>query len=254
MFLIIKKCKDTDISDLALSEHSYNLQEIEENPIKIDEYSFILILGGDGTILRFLQLYKNVPPIIAVNYGTLGFLTSFSKSDDIKRNIKTTDDTGILNIDKMFTSTRNRLLLNNSLYFLNEAVYTTRKRRLNTFTINIKNKCRDLVLRGDSLLVSTMTGSTAYNHSAHGPTLLSDDMFVINVITPNKNMFRPMVCNIDDELEVKCDDEEDSICVVDGKEYSVSGFSIRYDGNQVRFLSDKKINLNEKGVELMMSK
>lgn len=239
MFLIIKKCEGVDVEPFKhLSAEIKSVSEIENDVLEINKYKAIIILGGDGTILRLIHNYKGLPPLIAVNYGTFGFLTNFHKSEFIEGRAN-------FRIENMMVNNRNRLLINfdnTSRYFLNEAVLTTKKRKLNTFTINIKNKIRDLVVKADSLIICTMTGSTAYNHSLFGPTLLNDDSVVINLVAPNKSNFRPLICNLQDEIQVACDEKRDAICIIDGKEYCFHSFVVKWDGNFVSFLANKSVD------------
>lgn len=242
MFLIVKKCEEIDTSQFTdIPVVIKTLEDIEQTHLNINNYKGIIILGGDGTLLRLLLLYKNLPFLIPINYGTLGFLTTFSQSDLENKNF--TFDIGSLNKFQ-----RRRLLLNDKVYFINETVITSRNRRLNTFHISIKNKINNLIVRGDSLIISTMTGSTAYNHSINGPALLTDDCYLINVVAPCKSFFRPLVCNLTDDLEIFCND---SICLIDGKEFDFSKVSIKYDGNFVTFLSQDAITPIEKIVEVL---
>ncbi|EEQ82718.1 hypothetical protein NCER_100535 [Vairimorpha ceranae BRL01] len=245
MFLLIIKDKNVDYSPFKhLSVDVKILEEIKENIFDLDFYRAVIILGGDGTILRAVQKYKVLPPIIAINYGTYGFLTTFCKTDFINK--KPT-----FNINSMYGFKRNRLLINNNIYFLNEIVLTSRVRRLNTFCITVKNKIDKFTVRGDSLIISTMTGSSAYNHSIMGPTLLDDNCYIINVVAPCKSLFRPLICNITDEVTVTCND---AICLVDGKEYNYDTIDVSWDGNFVTFLSDRKINIYGSMVNLIQKK
>jgi len=76
---------------------------------------------------------------------------------------------------------------------------------------------------GDGLLVSTPTGSTAYNLSAGGPVVAPDvDMFVITPICPHSLSERSLVISADDRLELEVvrsrkTQEEEAIATMDGQ-------------------------------------
>lgn len=302
MFLAIIRDTNIDTTWLPPSTHIYTLNDQLND---ISSYSYVFILGGDGTILRFLQRYKEIPVVIAVNYGTLGFLTTFSsekfefknlesksfisenlesssskspcdffKSKNLKNenlanlNFQKEDFKNVnlesnnskfyitqpilskskknysnsfkpqFNINKINsykTIKRKRLLLNSNFYFLNELVITSKRRQLNKFTIKINNT--EINVDGDSVLISTMTGSSAYNHSTGGPLLLTDDCFIINVLNPNKSLIRPLVCNIKDKILIKCNNE--SFCLLDGIEHDIGEEYFVAEGNEIMFLSEE---------------
>ncbi|WUR04466.1 NAD kinase [Vairimorpha necatrix] len=239
MFLIVTKSEETDHSKFRhLTSHISTLQDIESSMPLLDKYRAIIVLGGDGTILRLCQLYKSLPCIIPVNHGTLGFLTTYNKD----HTVEDLSDRSMMKIE------RRRLVINSTHYFLNEIVVTSRVRRLNTFEISIKDKIDKLVLKGDSLIISTMTGSSAYNHSIHGPLLLTDDVYLINLVAPCKSLFRPLVVNIKDTVEVSC---EGGLVLIDGKEHEMSRVKVEYDGNSVCFLADETYKKNKKIIDLL---
>lgn len=224
MILIVKKSEDLEIPNVGNEFEICALPDLLTNEQKdLSVYSAIVILGGDGTILRTISRQKNVPMIYAFNYGTLGYLTTYQRKDFI--NLQE-----ILKRDKNFVN-RRRLLLSNGIYFLNEVVFTSRSHRLNTFYLTINDF--ELVLKGDSLLISTSTGSTGYNHSAGGPVVLNDSI-VINLVAPNKCNFRPLVLDLSSNIKVK-NLAYDAIIIADGIEYCLNDSSVSYDGNDVKF-------------------
>lgn len=231
MILIVKKSEDLKIPFNGNEFEVCSLVDLlrigQEN---IAEYRALVILGGDGTILRTISKFRSVPIIYAFNFGTLGYLTTFQRDDfdrlpDIlKGNLRSV--------------TRKRLCLSNGVYFLNEAVFTSRSHRLNTFILDVNGL--ELVLKGDSLLISTSTGSTGYNHSAGGPILLTDRI-VINLVAPNKCNFRPIVVDLASSIKIK-NLSHDGIVISDGVEYDSKEMVVSYDGNEVRFACFEEFN------------
>ena len=165
----------------------------------------IISLGGDGTLL-FLNEFSNKTgiPLLGINTGNLGFLSEFErdKIDDAVNMLKN----GQLIIDK-----RTCLLVtyNNKEYIaLNEA-YVHRKHTIgNTPSAsNVKVLCDNSTVckvKGDGVIISTPTGSTAYALSAGGP-ILSPNTDVISIVSIANHSFnqRPIVCGSDVNLSVE---------------------------------------------------
>jgi NAD+ kinase len=157
-------------------------------PASCDEINaqaaFVVVLGGDGTILKTARAFgPRVPPLAAINTGRLGFLTTAAENQ--------LDDFLEVLTGGTFTLSRRSLL---------EVTYTTRSgsevtaTALNEATLTRGRQPRMILVearidgdllnryRGDGLIVSTPTGSTAYSLSAGGP-LVSPKARVF-VVTP----------------------------------------------------------------------
>ena len=148
----------------------------------------LLVLGGDGTILRVLHhLEDQIKPIFGVNLGALGFLTCISAVDCLKA----VDCIAQQN----FTLSYRTLL---DVTVLRNGMVVAQRRGLNDAVISrgelsrlIKlHACVDGTLltqyNADGLIISTPTGSTAYSLSAGGPILTPDSgVFVITPICPH---------------------------------------------------------------------
>lgn len=222
MILIIKKNDSIELLDFDFEYEETTLSQIIKEKKDISLYKNIVILGGDGSILRSVHFTKNVPRVFAFNFGTLGHLTTYDKGDFVNLNeiLRRGDDFLI----------RKRLKFN-EIYFLNEVVLTTKKHRLNTFTLRMLGGSK--ILHGDALIVSTPSGSTGYNHSVGGPTLLCD-CIVINLVAPSKCNFRPLVVGVDAKIEIEVH-SDDGLCIADGLEYLTNHGTITFDGNEIEF-------------------
>ena len=145
---------------------------------------YIFCFGGDGTILRSLKfaLFYNVP-ILGVNFGKIGFLTSIQYKE-LEKSVNA------LKTNKF--NTQSRMLLdisvireNQNVYqgvALNEAVVI---KAHNSKLIKLKltvNKKFIYDARADGLIVSTPTGSTAYSLSARGPIVMPNTQVLL--VTP----------------------------------------------------------------------
>ncbi|KAJ6248474.1 nad kinase [Anaeramoeba flamelloides] len=132
---------------------------------------FIITIGGDGTLLWTVSLFnlQPVPPLLPFNMGSLGFLASFDYRE-FKKIIKLTLEKNILInfrsrlLCKVYSAKGNLLLEKN---VTNEVVID---RGSNSISF-LKCYCDGVqftMITGDGVMVTTPTGSTAYNLSAGG--------------------------------------------------------------------------------------
>ncbi|MGL4731416.1 MAG: NAD(+)/NADH kinase [Clostridium sp.] len=160
--LVKKYFKDSSVYKFF---DSLKLDDIENE--KLD---FLIALGGDGTILRAAKAVERFEtPILAVNIGHLGFLTSieFSKLED---GIKMISENNY-NINKRMMVKCTFPNRNGKEYYsaLNEIVISKGSfSKVISYDIYIDNKFY-ISYKSDGLIISTPTGSTAYALSAGGP-------------------------------------------------------------------------------------
>ncbi len=169
------------------------------------EADLIFVLGGDGTILRVARELEGVPtPILGVNLGSLGFLTSV-RSDELR---KVTDQ--ILQ-GAYATSTRHTL----SATLIRRGKQLATHHALNDAVISRSAFSRIVRLRlsiegelltdytCDGMIFATATGSTAYSMSAGGPILLpTARACVLTPICPHVLSNRSLV--VDEKSTVGC--------------------------------------------------
>ena len=169
----------------------------------------ILVLGGDGTLLSVARrLQGRQIPVMGVNYGRLGFLASF-QPDEVENYLDAFVD------DKLPRG--NRQMLDVSVVEagldcnLSDDADVASKRRFNVVSLNdaVVNAGApfhmiELALGtdgdfgvkvfGDGIIVSTPSGSTAYNVSAGGPILNPPVQgFCLTPIAPHSLSFRPVI-------------------------------------------------------------
>ncbi len=167
---------------------------------------FAVVFGGDGTILSAARdLSETDVPVIGVNVGKLGFLAEFS----------------IAELKELFE----RIITDQSLIekrmMLRCLVAAHGREKFNSTAINdmaisagapfkmieLKMSVQDQALAGcigDGLIISTPTGSTAYNLSAGGPILSADlSAIVITPLCPHSLSFRPIVISADSVVEIQ---------------------------------------------------
>ena len=154
------------------------------------------VLGGDGTYLAAAAgLYATPCPLVGINLGHLGFLT------DIPSEALTSIIKDILQNNFQHQQRRYYLatLYKNGKqawqqHFLNDAVIQRNADdRVITFEAYVK-EWQVAHARADGIMISTPTGSTAYNLSAGGPILHPKiEALIINPICPHNMAFRPVV-------------------------------------------------------------
>lgn len=157
---------------------------------------FIIVLGGDGTLLSVARHGReNDVPILGINLGSLGFLTEISVEELSAMMNKTINDRFDISKRIMIDVSVNRegeKVFEFSI--LNDAVIT--KDALARI-IDIETYVNDDYLatyRGDGLILSTPTGSTGYSLSAGGPILYpSLKNLIVTPICPHMLTNRPII-------------------------------------------------------------
>ena len=151
-----------------------------------DDADLAIVLGGDGTMLRAVRaLNGHDKPVMGINIGSLGFLTSVAM-EDLERSVE------CLAADRYFTSLRSIaecIVTRQGQTFcyraLNDAVITAGP-PFSMIELTIATDSDwGVQYSGDGVIVSTPSGSTAYNISAGGPIISPDvDAICITPICP----------------------------------------------------------------------
>ena len=188
----------------------------------------IVVIGGDGTILRTASYAVNTgAPILAINAGTVGFLSSY-ESGDVEKCVED------IKSDALIISERSVLCVKageNEYIALNDAV-VERDRSIDGKTIVTKLDVSidgQLVynLSADGVIVATPTGSTAYSLSAGGVILTPDlKSFIVTPICSHSLGTRPVVYDDQKKLTIGvCKNSCDCVLSVDGKPVEKLKFS-----------------------------
>lgn len=151
-----------------------------------EDADFIVVIGGDGTMLRALHSYVGLrAPIFGMNLGTLGFLLNSYKLEGLEERLKKATRFIIhpLQMDAIDREGKAHTeVAFNEVSLLRESHNSAKIR------IHVDDKVRIRELVCDGVLVSTAVGSTAYNSSAGGPILpLDANVLPLTPISP----FRP---------------------------------------------------------------
>ncbi len=176
----------------------------------LGESDFAIVFGGDGSIISAARdLCQTQVPVIGVNLGKLGYLAEFSVGE-----LKDFFD----NVVAGKAPIERRMLLG---CWVSESGHAGREKfrspAVNEVFITSGPPFRMIELKiivdgehvatsvSDGLIVSTPTGSTAYNLSAGGPILAASmEAMVITPICPHSLSFRPIVIDAGSRVEVCC--------------------------------------------------
>lgn len=204
-----------------------NLRELAKKPIRIVKESalsrmdLLLAIGGDGTVLSAAHIaLGHKIPILGVNAGRVGFLAE-SRVEGLE---KALDD--LLAGD---FSTRERMMIDASVFrgkkciakqtVLNEVhIRAHMPDRMVNVNVAYNGTCLTEYW-ADSLLISTPTGSTAYNLAAGGPIIHpSTPAVVLTPVAPSSLSVRPLVLSLTDKkLEIVSAVERPLDLVFDGR-------------------------------------
>lgn len=134
----------------------------------------VLALGGDGTVLRALVAHPDTP-VLAVNYGTIGFLTQSDRQDLEKVLVRLLSDDFFIE-DRLTLEIRHEGIVYRSI---NEMVLRGASHMIEV-QVHIDGRLVRTP-RGDGVIVGTPTGSTAYLMSTGAPIVVPDvDCIVLN--------------------------------------------------------------------------
>jgi NAD+ kinase len=172
----------------------------------LKDANYAIVFGGDGTILSAASVLRgrNVP-VIGVNVGKLGFLAEFSP-DELKDFFGRIAE-GRADIEKrmiLHCSVRRSGAETFSSTAINDVVITAGA-PFNMLDLRMSVGGQELPnCISDGVIISTPTGSTAYNLSAGGPILEADiAAIVITPICPHSLSFRPIVIGTESDLKLE---------------------------------------------------
>jgi NAD+ kinase len=166
------------------------------NSVAVDSLELVIVLGGDGTILRAAEMVRGTSvPLLGVNLGHVGFLAESERdnlTDTVRRALAVDYDVE----ERMTLSVRVKVggEVVYETWALNEAtVEKASRERMLEVVIEVDG--RPLSSFGcDGVVMSTPTGSTAYSFSAGGPVVWPDlDAMLLVPLSPHALFGRPLV-------------------------------------------------------------
>ena len=187
---------------------------------------YLFSIGGDGTLLRSIPFVKDTQiPILGINTGHLGFLTSLQKESLNEALDKF--------FDEKFKLVKRALLaveLSAPSAEIDQFGYA-----LNEISINRKNTTAMLSIAtqidkeflttywADGLIIATPTGSTGYSLSSGGPILSPEtEGIVLNPIAPHNLNIRPLIVPDKAEIDISVDGRgEDHLLSLDSRIFTI---------------------------------
>lgn len=213
--------KDADgkILSLVISKitDAFKDAEVEViNSYEINKYNFngkldiLIVLGGDGTLLGVARDIneKFKVPILGINIGNLGFLSSIEIQDLGTALEKIVAKEYIIQKRILLEcDPRDEKLLPNYKALNDIVIARGTLSRMAKFQVFIDKKLY-YTFKGDGLVIATPTGSTAYSFSAGGPFIYPDvDVITITPICPHTKGMQTIVLNSSSEIEIKAENQ-----------------------------------------------
>ncbi|HUX07447.1 MAG TPA: NAD(+)/NADH kinase [Acidobacteriota bacterium] len=186
----------------------------------------IVVLGGDGTLLSLAkyQVGRQVP-ILGVNMGQLGFLTEVAHSEALEQLEEALEGRMTRSYRMMLASELQRGDRSERLPHVLNDVVINKSALARIFDLDVLVDGFSVTnTRADGVIVSTPTGSTAYNLAANGPVVHPEmDVIIFTPICPHTLTNRPVVLSADMVVELRINDGEEIYLTLDGQQ----GFPLR---------------------------
>jgi NAD+ kinase len=184
------------------------------------QVDLLIVLGGDGTLLSMARAVGDLGvPILGVNLGGLGFLTA-TTLDEMLPALERLLAGGMEIEERMMLSAalRRSGQVIGEYIALNDVVITkSAMSRIIDLSVSVGGR-HAISYRADGLIISTPTGSTAYNLSAGGPILFPTmDAVVLTPIAPHTLSNRPIAVPGAQRIEVALLVEQDVMLTMDGQ-------------------------------------
>lgn len=180
----------------------------------------VMALGGDGTMLKVVrEMAGGDTPLIGVNLGALGFMTSVAE-DELGHAIEclAADDYRVCGRAMIETEVLRGGRRVSGCRALNEVLVKATSTRIVTLDVSVDGEPLTSY-RCDGLMVATPTGSTGHSLSAGGPIVMpGTNVLVISVICPHTLSARPLVVSGRSRVLVETSKNKDPLTVsIDGQ-------------------------------------
>ena len=186
-------------------------EECEITEEMISGVDMVIVMGGDGTMLRVSHLLENHDvPMIGVNLGTVGFLTEVT-THDMNRMVDRMIAGDYKIEDRMMLSgtvRRGDEIIAEDLNAINDAVLARESMlKLIAFKIYLNGHFFD-ECEADGVIIATPTGSTGYNLSAGGPIVNPGaSLLVMTPVSPYSLSMRSVIFGAEDEISLELVDK-----------------------------------------------
>jgi NAD+ kinase len=195
-----------DRASAAYLRDGADVDSIEREQMASRKPDLVVVLGGDGTLLATARAFAHTStPLLSVNLGALGFLTEVPLSDLYTTLQAWCDGTAAIETRSMMHAelfcagerTRQWDALNDVVVAKGTIA------RMADFAVEIDRQ-PIATFRADGVILSTPTGSTAYNLSAHGPIVMPTvNAMLVTPICPHLLTIRPIVVPGESAISVR---------------------------------------------------
>ncbi|MDE6336705.1 MAG: NAD(+)/NADH kinase [Muribaculaceae bacterium] len=187
-----------------------------------EDTALVISIGGDGTFLRAARwVGRREIPILGINTGHLGFLASCGIGEACEM-LEAICRGDVIVERRMLLEVQSRDLPDNAWPFALNDVSLLKEECASMITVRARVDGHFLAdYRADGFVVSTPTGSTAYNLSAGGPILEPTiDCISLVAVAPHTLTVRPLVVGGDSEIELTIESRTDEFRLsLDGESY-----------------------------------
>ena len=246
-YLKLKEKLDSFGISLQVSKRSASYLGCEgvDEKILFEKSDFIVSIGGDGTLISLARrVYKYDKPILGINAGRLGFLTDI-KLEEMEEFIDKIVKKQYRIDKRMFLEIELEAKESKSLVAFNDVVLIRPSVEgmvdIDAYASSKMSNMKDKHINnyyGDGLIISTPTGSTAYNLSAGGPIVFPfTEALILTPICPHSLTQKPIVLPADFEVSFKSN--SNTVIVIDGQ--AKFDFS-KYERVRVK-ISENSINM-----------
>jgi NAD+ kinase len=174
-----------------------------------DDTDCILVFGGDGSIIQAARDLRGTDiPLLGINMGYLGYLAQLGKDDDIEKAMME------LLLDSY--TVESRMMLDGTIHHggksysdiaLNDIVLSKLGTNVARFELFINDR---LIAKysADGMIISTPTGSTAYNLSAGGPIAMPEsELMILTPVAPHMLASRSIVLPVGSDVKIRIADD-----------------------------------------------
>ncbi len=219
IFLKVKQAFEKEDIEVFIDSVSASMIGVlgQDFDILCKKSDILVSIGGDGTLLSLVRRsYKYHKPVLGIYVGKLGFLTDVlpEEIEDFVKKLKKKK----FRIDNRMMMEANINGSKKRFYSFNDIVITRESiSKMIEVDAYIDKKWFNRYY-GDGLIISTPTGSTAYNLAAGGPVVYPlTDAYILTPICAHSLTQRPLVLPADFEIEIRTKSTK-ALMVLDGQE------------------------------------